>query len=682
MAQDKPQHRFLKLFAVVIGAGLAGLAAATLALRLLLPPDKLKSLIAQEAGKVLGRQVRIKDVSVSLIQGLRVEGVEISEKPDFKAGTFVSVSSFDFKVQLMPLLSKRVVIDRMVMAGPSARIVKNKDGTFNFSDLVSQAPSGERRTSGAFGDGGPLPPASPDGGGAQRGGTGSSKSKAAPSKAAAAGKAAPASSMDLPFVLDVQKARVSGGSIVYADPAGAIEVSISGLDASADGFSLERAFPASFSLALSGRSGPMRLGGKASGEARFDLSRMKDAAPGSLPIGVSNLKSEVSMSVQDPSSELDAKLTDLSVSIGEARLDAPFDGGASLAFDAKSGNRRVQGKAAVKARFDLSKISEGAASADIKSVSLEAAGLKADLAMKFFFDPKQVSLAGIEGTMLGGKLTGLLKVRNYATTPDIKLEADLSSVELEKLLAANEATLVAPPGSKAGAKRSGAKPEASGATPEASGAKPGASEPKPKAAPSSSPPMSTSGSIKIGEARHQFASAKDISLEWDLKGITPSLESLGGFATMKIAGGHFSALDSLAGRSKVLKVLTLPFVVLQKIGRVPILNKVLPEFNTVTFTEITGDYVFERGGMTLRRCAMRSSAANVDATGTANLPAETLAVTVMSQVGRLAPIGIDVTGTFDQPKTRLKAETLLNQPVGKAIEPARKLIEGLFKRKK
>ena len=88
-----------------------------------------------------------------------------------------------------------------------------------------------------------------------------------------------------------------------------------GLDASADGFSLERPFSASFSLALSGKSGSMRLAGKASGAARFDLSRMKKAAPGTLPIEVSNLKSEVSLSVQDPSSDLDAKLTDLSVSI-------------------------------------------------------------------------------------------------------------------------------------------------------------------------------------------------------------------------------------------------------------------------------------------------------------------------------------------------------------------------------
>ncbi|MFA6316370.1 MAG: AsmA family protein [Elusimicrobiota bacterium] len=642
MAPNQNPHRLLKLLLIAVGAGLAGLAAATVALKLLLPPEKIKTRIAGEAGRVLGRQIRIKDVSVGLIQGLRVEGVEVSEKPDFKAGTFASVGSFDFKVQLMPLLSKRVVIDRVVVAEPSARIVKNKDGSFNFSDLV--APE-------------------------------AANSKPANAKAKDAGKAAP---LALPFLLDVKKARVSGGRIVYADPAAAQEFTVSGLDLSADGFSLERPFRACFSLALDGRSGSMRLGGKAAGEASFDLSRMLKAAPGSLPIGISGLTSDVSLSVQDPSSGLDARLTDLSASIDEARLDAPFDAAASLGFDAKTAARRVQGKASLKARFDVSRAAEGIASADVKSAVLEAAGIKADLAMRFSLDPKQVSLTGISGNLLGGRLTGLLKARNYAASPDVRFEAELTALELEPLLAANEATSLEPPGKAV--KKTPPKTADKAADKTAEGRTKG--NPSASAAASSSPPMSTSGFIKVGEVRHPFASAKDISLDWDLKGITPTLESLAGSAAMKVAGGHFSALDSLASRSKALKVLTLPFVVIQKIGRLPIINKVLPDFSTVNFSEIVGDYAFEKGVMTLRRCSLRSSVANVDATGTADLPKETLAVKILSQVGKLAPIGIDVTGTFNDPKTRLQASTLLTQPVGRAVEPARKLIEGLFKRKK
>ncbi|MBI4676151.1 MAG: AsmA family protein [Elusimicrobia bacterium] len=646
MAQDAEPHRFLKIVAVFIGACIAALAAATLALKMLLPPEKIKSLIAQEAGKFLGREVRIKNASAGLLQGLRVEGVEVSEKPDFKAGAFVSVDSFDFRIQLMPLLSKRVIIDRVVVAGPSARIVKAKDGSFNFSDLFSRAsPTGRRASRGPE-------PSAPE-----------------PSKTA---QPPPASPLDLPFVLDVKRARISDGKLLYADPGAGIEMTVSGLQVSADGVSLERPFGARLSFQLNGRAGAKRLAVDASAGARFDLSRMKRAAAGAIPVGVSGLKTELSMSVTDPSAGLDAKVSGLRATIDEAKLDEPFEAAGSMEFDGKSGSRRARGLAKLLTRLDVSRIAEGIASADLHSLSLEAAGLKADLSMKVSLNPKQASLTRIEGALLGGKLTGLLKVKDYAASPDIRLEADLTSVDLEKLLAANEATTVAPPPGKPSAAKAPAQTPAA-AHPEAGPKAPGGPP---------TPAMSTSGRITVGEVRHQFAKAKDIKLDWDLKGITPELDRLAGYATMKVADGHFSALDSLAARSKVLKVLALPFIVLQKIGKIPMLNKIMPEFNTVTFSEIIGDYVFERGVMTLRSCGMKSSVANVTATGSANLPRSTLAITVMSQVGRLAPIGIDVTGTFDQPKTRIKASTIVSQPIGKAVEPAKKLIEGLFKRRR
>ncbi|MBI5210294.1 MAG: AsmA family protein [Elusimicrobia bacterium] len=574
MPQERGRLSLVKIAAIVAAAGIAALAAAALTLKMLLPPDKIKSLVTEHAGRFLKREVRVRDVSVGLLKGLRIEGVEVSEHPDFKAGTFVSVQAFNLKIQLKPLLSKRVVIDRIVVDAPEATIVKKKDGSFNFSDLLLAPPAGGRAAGGR-----------------------SAVSKASAAKSASA-SAAPAG-LELPFLLAVKEAHVARGRIVYRDAGAGQEMAITSLEAKAD----------------------------------------------------------------------------------DASLEKPFKASVGLSFNGKAAGRRLSGSAKAAARFDLTRLKQGAASADIEKAALDAAGLKANLSMKFALDPKQIALTEVSGTVVGGDLTASLKVRGYDAAPDVEVNAKLSAVDLEKLLAANEATQESASVARGARAAGGSK----GTSPPPTDPAPSAGErrlrsPTPASA---SPPMSTRGSVTIGEAKHPFASAKDISLVWDLKGITPDLKSLGGSATLKVAGGHFSALDSLASRSKALKVLTLPFVTLQKIGKLGILGKFLPDFSTVTFSEIVGDYAFDRGLMTLRDCGMDSTVARVKATGTVNLPEEKLDVSVRSTVGKLAPIEFAVTGTFDEPKTKLKAESILAQPaVHKALEPAKRLLEGLFKKKK
>ncbi|CAB3844359.1 hypothetical protein LMG26788_01425 [Achromobacter pulmonis] len=66
--------------------------------------------------------------------GLSVLGVSLSEvnSPD----TFASIDSTRLAVAVWPLLSNSFVVDHVAISGFKARVVRNKDGQFNFSNLV------------------------------------------------------------------------------------------------------------------------------------------------------------------------------------------------------------------------------------------------------------------------------------------------------------------------------------------------------------------------------------------------------------------------------------------------------------------------------------------------------------------------------------------------------------------
>lgn len=67
--------------------------------------------------------------------GVQVGALSLSE---FNSDTiFARLAGATVSVELLPLLSKQVVVDRVQIDGLSVRIVKGRNGTFNFDDLVN-----------------------------------------------------------------------------------------------------------------------------------------------------------------------------------------------------------------------------------------------------------------------------------------------------------------------------------------------------------------------------------------------------------------------------------------------------------------------------------------------------------------------------------------------------------------
>ncbi|MDX3984312.1 MAG: AsmA family protein [Achromobacter sp.] len=69
--------------------------------------------------------------------GLSVQGVSLSEPNS--TDTFASIESTRLAVAVWPLLSNSFVVDHVAISGLKARVVRGKDGQFNFSNLVGGA---------------------------------------------------------------------------------------------------------------------------------------------------------------------------------------------------------------------------------------------------------------------------------------------------------------------------------------------------------------------------------------------------------------------------------------------------------------------------------------------------------------------------------------------------------------
>jgi uncharacterized protein involved in outer membrane biogenesis len=120
--------------AVVIFAGAILFYAAT----------NLNSIIAERRQTILdkvsialGRQVHADDIKVSFGWGIMadVTGVQVADDPDISKKPFIEASNVYTRLQLVPLLARRIEVTEVVLDKPVIRIVQTRDGTFNVSTL-------------------------------------------------------------------------------------------------------------------------------------------------------------------------------------------------------------------------------------------------------------------------------------------------------------------------------------------------------------------------------------------------------------------------------------------------------------------------------------------------------------------------------------------------------------------
>ncbi len=112
--------------------------------KVLITPEQVKETLLPLAEENLNRKIDLGDIEVSLFSGIEIHGLTVYEQDGKEV--FVSTDLARLKYQLLPLLAMKVVIDEVRLDKPSIRVVRFKDGQFNFSDLLASSENESSRT--------------------------------------------------------------------------------------------------------------------------------------------------------------------------------------------------------------------------------------------------------------------------------------------------------------------------------------------------------------------------------------------------------------------------------------------------------------------------------------------------------------------------------------------------------
>ncbi|GMQ87906.1 MAG: AsmA family protein [Gammaproteobacteria bacterium] len=138
-----------KLLRFVVFA-LGGLAllivAAAIILPLVIDPNDFKGEIATVVESETGRTLSMEgDIRLSVFPwlGLDVGPVSLSNAPGFSDQPFASIDAVQVRIKLLPLLSKTLEMDTVVLRGLKVSLETDKHGKTNWSDLAGAAESVE-----------------------------------------------------------------------------------------------------------------------------------------------------------------------------------------------------------------------------------------------------------------------------------------------------------------------------------------------------------------------------------------------------------------------------------------------------------------------------------------------------------------------------------------------------------
>src|SRR5262245_55684610 len=142
----------LRVVLVVAGAILLVVALCWGALVILFPPARVRALVSARLGAVMSREVRFADASVSLWPPVRltVSQPGLAEPGGFGNGAAFQARSIHLDLDLFALLSRRVVVRRLVLERPAIHLVLRPDGTTNFDGLLKPQPAARPNAGGAM----------------------------------------------------------------------------------------------------------------------------------------------------------------------------------------------------------------------------------------------------------------------------------------------------------------------------------------------------------------------------------------------------------------------------------------------------------------------------------------------------------------------------------------------------
>ncbi|HPN30309.1 MAG TPA: DUF748 domain-containing protein [bacterium] len=102
---------------------------------LFITPEILKKLAVDNSIPVLGRKIFIDDIDINFFSGnTDISGFVIYESDN--SDTFISFKNLNVNISMLRLFIGKIYIEQIRLDDPNIKIIYNKDGSFNFSDII------------------------------------------------------------------------------------------------------------------------------------------------------------------------------------------------------------------------------------------------------------------------------------------------------------------------------------------------------------------------------------------------------------------------------------------------------------------------------------------------------------------------------------------------------------------
>jgi uncharacterized protein involved in outer membrane biogenesis len=128
--QFPPEDTVLKkILYLAIALTIVIVIALTVVIKIYVTPESVKSFLIPEAEKALQRKVSLGEIDISLLKGIQVKDFVIKES-DGKTD-FISCDDFIFRYKLLPILSRKIIIEELKLVSPRVRIERNQGSGLN-----------------------------------------------------------------------------------------------------------------------------------------------------------------------------------------------------------------------------------------------------------------------------------------------------------------------------------------------------------------------------------------------------------------------------------------------------------------------------------------------------------------------------------------------------------------------
>lgn len=115
----------------------------------LIPVNKFRPTIEQQASTALGRKVTLGNLSLSLLRGsLGIDDLSIADDPKFSSSPFLTAKNVRVGVEMMPLIfSRQLNVTEVSIVNPQVLMLKDPSGKWNFSSIGGNSSSAQSKPS-------------------------------------------------------------------------------------------------------------------------------------------------------------------------------------------------------------------------------------------------------------------------------------------------------------------------------------------------------------------------------------------------------------------------------------------------------------------------------------------------------------------------------------------------------